>query len=180
MKPKRTERFMEDRSTFRVGKLPNAKRRGWLLGLDGQWCACSVQLAGDGPSLSLADVTGGNERGTSGSPILATDGLTDQIIAVGIIAIGTLTEPYLEAYLEPYLEADLPGWLSASVFAETPVPLRSLAPSIRHLEKAQQSIEDAAFDLRLGDHEEFLGLLETARQRLIDLRALMIQGEGEA
>jgi hypothetical protein len=84
--------------TLPIGKLIGS-RLAWLLGRDGEWERCAVSRSPLEHHVWVEHAaTEGTVPGTSGSPIVLTDGQ-----AIGIITTGE--------YLNPPLTDCLPGWL---------------------------------------------------------------------
>jgi hypothetical protein len=100
-------RLMEDRPTLQVGTVDQSFS-AWLLMLDGLWQRCDVEIGASGRALSLIDPKGGNDPGTSGSPILNSKGL-----AIGVINIGSTLngEPDSKQHGQSRLALELPMWL---------------------------------------------------------------------
>ena len=101
------ESLVEGRPKLRIGVL-SEPHRGWLLTLGGRWESCILSTAGPRSSLVIAEA---DEEaytfGTSGSPVLASDGRV-----VGVISSGE--------QLNPVLAKDLPAGLLADLMQTPP------------------------------------------------------------
>jgi hypothetical protein len=96
-------RLTDDRPTLPIGKATREPTPAWLFTLSGQWVTCTVKLSRFGNALSLDGATKeATWPGTSGSPIISSDGR-----ALGIISCGEANQ----LALNPTLAGCLPPWL---------------------------------------------------------------------
>lgn len=106
--------FMESRPTLRVATLERACPV-WLLMLNGEWERCMVEPGVSGRSITLIDAKDGHAPGTSGSPILTTDGYV-----VGVVSVGSEISGQVQASQpwQPALTKALPAWLLSELLDE--------------------------------------------------------------
>jgi hypothetical protein len=95
--------LIDDRPTLPITKATREPSPAWLFTLAGQWITCTVTLNRFGNALSLDGAPKeATWPGTSGSPILSSDGRV-----VGIISCGETSQ----MPLNPALAGCLPSWL---------------------------------------------------------------------
>jgi hypothetical protein len=91
---------------------PQAQDDGWLLGLDGEWFLCRLEIR---RSVWVSDAAKPIVGGMSGSPIVSRGG------AVGLVTTSAGTghdhDDHRKSGASPYLRNDLPGWLARRVRA---------------------------------------------------------------
>lgn len=109
-------RLVEAAAPLRVGILTEPCD-AWLQTLDGRWQRCTVRVDSPyGPtrSLMLVGAVDANATGTSGSPIVRTDGRV-----LGVVSVGTETgdEAGDEQAGQPLLASVLPLWLLSDLRA---------------------------------------------------------------
>lgn len=87
------------------------KEQARLLGLNGEWGACSI-LTGRFGGLQIEEAVNGIVGGMSGSPIINASGEALGVVTLSGESPGTL---HTEGGPEPSLYNHLPGWLLASI-----------------------------------------------------------------